>query len=115
MSSAFDTIWRDKLIEITEEFFEEDKMRIIIVLLSDTNLEIKIQGAGTKPFKSDIGSPQGDVVSGPFFRIYFQHYLRKFREEAENFTSKHLRYQQSMARSKAVKPIKRVKICSMTF
>ena len=31
MSSAFDTIWRDKLIEITEEFLEEDEMRILKV------------------------------------------------------------------------------------
>ena len=57
MSSAFDTIQRDELIEITEEFLEEDEMRFIRVLLSDTNIEIKIQGADTKPFKSDIGSP----------------------------------------------------------
>ena len=48
MSSAFNTIWTDKLIEITEEFLEEDEMRILRVLLSDTNLEIKIQGAYTK-------------------------------------------------------------------
>ena len=37
MSSAFDTIWRYKLIEITEEFLEEEEMRILRVLLSDTN------------------------------------------------------------------------------
>ena len=40
MSSAFDTIWRDKLTEITEEFLDEDEMRILSVLLSDTNSEI---------------------------------------------------------------------------
>ena len=54
------------------------------VLLSDTNLEIKIQGADTKLFKSNIGSPEGDVVSGPFFTIYFEHYPRKFCEEVKN-------------------------------
>ena len=31
MSSAFDTIWRDKLNEMTEEFLEEDEMRILKV------------------------------------------------------------------------------------
>ena len=40
ISDAFDTIWRDKLIEITEELLEEDKMRIVRVLLSDTNRTI---------------------------------------------------------------------------
>ena len=59
-------------------------MRILRVLLSDTNLEIKIQGADTKPFKSNIGSAQGDAVSGRFFTIYFEHYLRKFCEEIKN-------------------------------
>ena len=81
MSSPLDTIWRDKLIEITEEFMKEDEMRSIRVLLSDTNLEIQIQGADTKPFKSNIESPQGDVVSGPFFAIYFEHYLKNFEKK----------------------------------
>ena len=66
-SSAFNAIWRDKLIEITEESLEEDKMRMLRVLLTDTNLEIKIQGADRKPFQSNIGSPQGDAVSGHLF------------------------------------------------
>ena len=39
MSSAFVTILRDKLIEITEKFRDEDEMRILRVLLSDTNIE----------------------------------------------------------------------------
>ena len=84
MSSAFDTIWRSKLIEITKVFLDKDEMRILRVLLSDTNLEIKVQGADTKPFQSNIGSSQGDAVSGPFFKIYVEHYLRKFREEVKN-------------------------------
>ena len=63
--SAFDTIWWNKLIEITEAFLAEDKMRILRVLPSDTNLEIKIQGADTKPIQSNIRSPQGDDVTAP--------------------------------------------------
>ena len=79
MSGAFDTISRDKLIEITEEFLNKDEMRILRVLLSDKNLEIKIQEADTKLFKSNIGSPQGDAVSGPFFTIYSEQYPIKLR------------------------------------
>ena len=59
-------------------------MSILKVLLSDTNLEIKIQETDTKPFQSNIGSPQGYAVSGPFFIIYFEHYLRKFREKVKS-------------------------------
>ena len=84
MSSAFDTIWRDKLIEINEEFLDKNEMRILRVLPSGTNLEIKIQGADTKPCKSNIGSPKGDAASGPFFTTYFEYYLRKFYEEVKN-------------------------------
>ena len=84
MDSIKNTRTRFNNIEITEEFLDEDEMRILRVLLSDTNLETKIQGADTKPFKSNIGSPQGDAVSGPFFTIYFEYFLRKFREEVKN-------------------------------
>ena len=59
-------------------------MRILRVLLSDTNLEITIKGGNTKPFQSNIGSLQGDAVSGPFLTIYFECYLRKFREEVKS-------------------------------
>ena len=41
-------------------------MRILEALLCDTNLEIKIQGADTKPCKSNIRLPQGDAASGLF-------------------------------------------------
>ena len=52
--------------------------------MSDTNLEIKIQEADTKPFKPNKELPQGDAVSGPFFIIYFDHYVIKFREEVKS-------------------------------
>ena len=67
MTSVFDTIWRHKLIENTKKILDEDEMRILRELLSDTDLDIKIQGADTKPFQSNIGALQGDAVSGPFF------------------------------------------------
>ena len=54
----------------------EGEMRILRVLLSHTDLEMKIRGAVTKP--------QGDGVSGPFFAIYFEHYLKKLYEEVKN-------------------------------
>ena len=54
MSSAFDTIHRDKIIEIASKIFDEDEVRILRILLSDTTLEIKIKGAQTTPFKSTL-------------------------------------------------------------
>ena len=91
MSSAFDTIQRDKIMEIANEIFNEDEVRILRILLSETTLEIKIKGAQTTPFKSNIGSPQGDALSGCLFTIYFEASLRKFREKIElnNITQDH--------------------------
>ena len=81
MSSAFDTIHRDKIIEIGSKIFDEDEVRILRVLLSDTTLEIKIKGAQTTLFKSNIGSPQGDGISGSIFTMYFEHNLQELRKE----------------------------------
>ena len=72
MSSAFDTMERNKLLEYTEGFLNEDNQRIIRVLLSDTTIEVQVRGAKTKAFKSNIGGPQGDSYSGPQFTTYFE-------------------------------------------
>ena len=85
MSSAFDTIHRNKLIEIIETFMGEDEVRIIRKLLSNTTLEVQVRGAETTKFVSNIGSPQGGSESGPLFEIYFEQSLREVREKVENF------------------------------
>ena len=80
MSSAFDTIRREKLLDILATFLDEDELRISRLLLSATTLEVKIKGTETEPFGSNIGSPQGDGISGCFFNVYFEYSLRKVRE-----------------------------------
>ena len=58
MSSAFDTIDRQTLLDILREIAEEDELRIVRFLLSDTIINTKINGATKeKPFESNIGSP----------------------------------------------------------
>ena len=80
MSSAFDTIHRDKLLKIVETFLDDDEIRIIRVLLSNTILQIKTtNGVKCEPFISTVGSPQGDGISGMLFNIYFESALRKIR------------------------------------
>ena len=83
MSSAFDTIKRDKILQIVEEILAEDEKRILRVLLSETKLEVKVHGAQSKPFISNIGAPQGDSLSGPIFTLYFEDSLRKLRKAVE--------------------------------
>ena len=66
MSAAFDTIHRHQLINILDSCTNEDVVRMVRVLLSDTSLEVKITNTDTEPFTSNIGSPQGDGVIGHF-------------------------------------------------
>ena len=81
MSSAFDTIQRDQLIDIAKEILNEDGKRILRVLLAETTLEVKVENAQTTTFESNIGLPQGDSISGPLFTIYFNEALQRLREE----------------------------------
>ena len=87
MSSAFDTIKRDKLIEIVSTFLDEDEIRMIRFLLTNTSLEIKMNDIETQPFESNIGSPQGDGLSGTLFNVYFEHVLRKLRLQLQQNNS----------------------------
>ena len=81
MSSAFDTIHRDELLEISKQFLDEDGQRILRVLLSNTSIEIRINGATTSPISTNIGGPQGDSYSGPQFTTYFENALKEVRQE----------------------------------
>ena len=57
MSSPFDTIRREQLIGILKRFLEEDEVRMIQLLLSNTTLDIRINNADTEPYASNMGSP----------------------------------------------------------
>ena len=83
MSSAFDTIYRDVVIKIAEKILDEDEVRILRVLLADTTLEVKIDNAESSPFVSNIGSPQGDSISGPLFTIYLDDVILLIKEALE--------------------------------
>ena len=87
MSAAFDTVNRQKLINILETILDEDELRIIQFLLSNTTISIRVNGA-TKPmpFVSNIGVPQGDGLSPVLFTIYLEAALREVRVDlnAEN-------------------------------
>ena len=81
MSSAFDTMERNKLLEVVRGFMGEDNQRILRILLSETSIEIQIKGVKPTAFKSNIGGPQGDSYSGPQFTTYFENTLKTLRTE----------------------------------
>ena len=81
MSAAFDTILRHKLINELETILNEDEMRMSQLLLSNTTISIKTGNLISEPCKTNIGSPQGDGLSGTFFNIMFEAALRKVRAQ----------------------------------
>ena len=73
LSSAFDTIIREKLIVILEKTLDKDGSQNYIIL------QIKMSDKEPTIFNTNIRSPQGDGLSGVLFNIYFENSLRKFR------------------------------------
>ena len=78
MTSAFDTIDRSKLMEVCTSFLDQDEVRMIRALLSNTSLEL-ICGEASKSIPTFIGSPQGDGLSPTLFIIYLEAALREVR------------------------------------
>ena len=82
MTAAFDTVDRRKLLDIMVNFVDEDDLRLTHLLLSNTSLEIRMNGnVTTEPFNSNVGSPQGDAFSGCLLAFYFETALRKLRDK----------------------------------
>ena len=100
MSAAFDTIERKTLLDILKTIIEEDELRIVRFLLSNTSLNVKIVGATEeKEFTSNIGTPQGDSLSPVLFVVYLEHALKEVRTtlpqpttELEKFLPREIAY-----------------------
>ena len=55
-------------------------------LLKDTKWQIKMSDIEPTTLNANIGSPQGDGLSGVLFNIYFENSLRKLREELDKIS-----------------------------
>ncbi|GFR78806.1 retrovirus-related Pol polyprotein from type-2 retrotransposable element R2DM [Elysia marginata] len=85
MSAAFDTINRKELLTILKEIVEEDELRIIQFLLSETTLHVKVNGCTQETtFTKNIGTPQGDSLSPVLFIIYLENALKDIRSPHNN-------------------------------
>lgn len=84
MSAAFDTIHRHSVIKELENILEEDELRMTQLLLSNTSIKIKTGEMTSEEVKTNIGSPQGDALSGTMFNVMFEASLRKVRTQVNS-------------------------------
>ena len=95
LSAAFDTIKRDELLAIMDTIVSHDEVRMIRLLLCNTSLEIRMKGVESKSFCSNVGSPQGDAISGVLFNIYLEDALRRIRTKLNNMNT-HIEHRYAM-------------------
>ena len=78
LSKAFDCIDRKILLEIMErnEIGDEDDLRLVQFLISETKLQAKIGKTFGEKFDTIIGTPQGDALSPLLFLIYLEEIMR---------------------------------------
>ena len=81
MSSAFDTIDRIELMETMNGIIDSDEKRMCHLLLSNTKIRIQYGHHEQEEVATNVGSPQGDAISGTFFNVAFENSLRSLREE----------------------------------
>ena len=79
LSHAFDTIRRDKLLEVLKSILDEPELRMIRFLLAATSLEPSLSTGDCHAFASTTGTPQGDSLSPVLFTVYLEAALRDHR------------------------------------
>ena len=85
MSSAFDTIQRKNLMDELECILGEDEQRMCRLLLSKTTITIKFGKHKPETVDTNVGTPQGDSISGKFFNVEFENALRPLREQMNKY------------------------------
>ena len=80
MSSAFDTIRRSTILDLLVECgCDEDEIRLIRLLQSNTKLRVNVNGSLSAEFQSFLGAFQGDCLSGCLFTLVLAGALRDLR------------------------------------
>ncbi|KAI8496769.1 hypothetical protein Bbelb_254240 [Branchiostoma belcheri] len=81
LSRAFDTVDRVQLISVLKDVVDDDDIvRIVHALLTDTTLAVRVRGEAAPPFEAVVGLPQGDSLSPQLFNIYYEAALRDLRK-----------------------------------
>ena len=80
MSRAFNTINHTKFLEVLNMVgCNEDELRLIQVLLANTQLSIRVNNTLSASFVTTTGTPQGDSLFPVLFTCYLEAALREVR------------------------------------
>jgi len=82
MSSAFDTIRRTSILELLVKCgCNDDEIRLVRLLLSNTKLRVNVNGTLSTEFLSLLGAFQGDCLSGCLFTLVLAGALCELRAD----------------------------------
>jgi hypothetical protein len=70
MSKAFDTIDRNKLMNMLRKIINPDELHLVKILLEQVEYCVRVENTTGRFFKTTTGSPQGDCLSALFFILY---------------------------------------------
>ena len=84
MSRAFDTVYRDKLLEVLQESLGSDKANAIMLLFENTQAKVKINRTLSHTFDVGSGVFQGDGLSPKLFTAYLEAALRHIPQVSES-------------------------------
>ena len=74
--------YSDQLMSVLKEVVNEDELRLIQYLLSETKLHVRLRKTASPTFPTTIDTPHGDSLSPVLFTVYLEAALRQLRKEA---------------------------------
>ena len=69
-------------MEVLNTFMTEEEVRMVRVLLANTQLTVRVSNHLSNYFPTTIGTPQGDSLSPVLFTVYLEAALREVRLQA---------------------------------
>ena len=79
MSRAFDTVKRDILMLDLFKILEHDELHILKLLIENIEFTVRCGKVDGIPFKTNLGTPQGDCLSPILFIFYLANALKEQR------------------------------------
>ena len=78
ISKAFDNAVRELIVDVFRPILDEDGLRMLHIILTDTFLRVKVGEVFGEVFVGNTGTPQGGSLSPIIFIVYKLSYLNSF-------------------------------------